>query len=239
MALVTGASQGIGRAFAQSLTSKDNYHVLLGVRNSKSGEEVATGLHDSGHQAPVVQLDLTSPTSIEAAIKDIQTRFGYLDVLINNAGILVNHHQGLSTWGLFTKKFTASVISTAALTEGLVPLLQKAKTGPPRIVFVTSIMGSLERSADKTTLYYPTDYKAYDVSKAATSMLTLNYGRNLDDVGGKDNCVCLGYVKTALTDSNEYCHSPEVGAERIVEFATIGEDRPTGTFSDRNGPLPW
>ncbi|KAJ4323556.1 hypothetical protein N0V84_004297 [Fusarium piperis] len=239
LALVTGASQGIGRAVAQALASNHNYHVLLGVRNPQSGETVATGLRDAGHQASVVQLDLTSPTSIEAAIKDIQTRFGYLDVLINNAGILIDHHDGLSTWDLFTKTFTTNVIGTATLTEGLVPLLQKAKAGPPRIVFVSSVMGSLERATDKTTSYYPIDYKAYDTSKAAVDMLAINYARILEGAGGKVNCVCPGYVKTALNGFNEYGHSPEVGAERIVELATLGEDGPTTTFSDRNGPLPW
>ncbi|KAI8651820.1 hypothetical protein NCS55_01428500 [Fusarium keratoplasticum] len=222
LVLVTGASQGIGRAVAQALAGKHNYHVLLGVRNPQSGETVAAPLRDAGHQASVVQLDLTSPTSIEATIKYIQTRFGYLDVLINNAGILIDHHEGQTTWDLFTKTFTTNVMA-----------------GPPRVVFVSSVMGSLERSTDKTTPYYPIDYKAYDASKAAVNMLTLNYARILDDAGGKANCVCPGYVKTALTDFNEYGHSPEVGAERIVELATLGEDGPTRTYSDRNGPLPW
>ncbi|KAM0418959.1 hypothetical protein ACHAPT_012117 [Fusarium lateritium] len=239
LALVTGASQGIGRAVAQILASKHGYHVILGVRNPESGEKVATELRDAGHQASVVEVDLTSPTSIETATKDIQTRFGYLDVLVNNAGILIDHHEGLTTWELFSKTFTTNVIGTATLTEGLVPLLRKARAGPPRVVFVTSIMGSLERSTDKTTPYYPIDYKAYDASKAAVNMLTLNYARILDDAGGKVNSVCPGLVKTALNNFSQYGHSPEIGAERIVEMATLGEDGPTRTVSDRNGPLPW
>ncbi|KAM5345049.1 hypothetical protein ACJ41O_010911 [Fusarium nematophilum] len=238
LAFVTGATQGIGRAVAQILASQHSYHVILGARQPQDGEKVASGLREAGHKASVVQLDLTSPKSIEAAVKSIETDFGYLDVLVNNAGILLDHYDSLSTWDLFSKTFTTNVIGTATLTEGLVPLLRKAKVGPPRVVFVTSVMGSLERATDKTTMYYNIDYKAYDASKAAVNMLMINYARVLGDKA-KVNSVCPGLVKTALNGFMEYGTSPEVGAERIVEMATLGEDGQTETVSDRSGGLPW
>ena len=239
VALITGANQGIGLAAAQILASKHSYRVIVGSRSPQAGEKVASELREAGHEASNVQVDLSSPTSIEGAIAAIDRDFGYLDVLVNNAGILIDRDASYSTWDLFTKTFSTNVIGTATLTEGLLPLLRKAKAGPPRIVFVTSLMGSLHWATQKDTPFYKIDYKAYDASKAASNMLMLNYARLLEGVGGKVNSVCPGLVKTNLTGYIEHGHDPEIGAERIVEMAIIGEDGPTGTLSDRNGPLPW
>ncbi|KAH7131345.1 hypothetical protein EDB81DRAFT_808392 [Dactylonectria macrodidyma] len=239
LALITGATQGIGRTVAQILATKHSYHAIVAARNPQDGEKVASDLRKAGHQASTIRLDLTSPTSIQGAISAIENDFGYLDVLVNNAGILLDHDPSLSTWDLFNRTFTTNIVGTATLTEGLLPLLRKAKAGPPRVVFVTSIMGSLERATDKTTPYYSIDYKSYDASKAAVNMLMINYARELDGVGGKVNSVCPGLVKTALNNFSEYGHSTEIGAERIVDMATLDENGPTGTLSDRNGPLPW
>ncbi|KAL6406989.1 Fatty acyl-CoA reductase [Ilyonectria robusta] len=237
LALITGATQGIGRTVAQILASKHSYHAIIAARNPQDGEEVATDLREAGHKASVVQLDLSLPDSIQGTIASIEKEFGYLDVLVNNAGILLDHNPSLNTWDLFSKTFTTNIIGTATLTEGLLPLLRKAKAGPPRVVFVTSIMGSLERATDKTTPYYNIDYKAYDASKAAVNMLMINYVRELDGVGAKVNSVCPGLVKTALNNFSEYGHSTEIGAERIIEMATLDENGPTGT-PRRNSERP-
>ncbi|KAF5682424.1 putative short chain dehydrogenase family [Fusarium denticulatum] len=238
LALVTGSTQGIGLAVAKELAIKHNYHVLLGVRNTKAGEEIASGLRKDGHQASVVELDLTSPESIDKAVKHIDEKYGHLDVLINNAAVLLDFYKDLSTWDLFSKTFTTNVVGLGCLTDSLLPLLRNAKNTPPRIVFVSSVMGSLTKATDETTIYYNIDYKAYDASKAAVNMLMLNFARELHDVGGKVNSVCPGLVKTGLSGYHEYGTTTEVGAERIVQMATIGEDGPTRTFSDRSGELP-
>ncbi|QGI69817.1 hypothetical protein CEK27_002146 [Fusarium fujikuroi] len=185
LALVTGSTQGIGLAVAKELAIKHNYHVLLGVRNTKAGEEIASDLQKGGHQASVVELDLNSPESIEKAVKHIEEKYGYLDVLINNAAVLLDFYKDLSTWDLFSKTFTTNVVGTGCLTQSILPLIRKAKNAPPRIVFVSSVMGSLTKATDETTIYYNIDYKAYDASKAAVNMLMLNFARELRDVGGK------------------------------------------------------
>lgn len=239
LALVTGSTQGIGLAVAQALAAKHNYHVLLGVRNTKAGEKIASDLRNNGYKADVVELDLTSAESIAKAAEHIEQKYGYLDVLINNAGVLLDIYKDLTTWELYQKTFTTNVIGTGTLTQTLLPLLRRAKAGPPRIVFVTSLMGSLTKATDKTTMFYSTDYKVYDSSKAAVNMLMFNFARELDDVGGKVNSVCPGLVKTALTAFTEYGTSTELGAERIVEVATDKDkDGPTRTISDRNGEIP-
>ncbi|KAJ4007614.1 hypothetical protein NW752_010280 [Fusarium irregulare] len=239
LALVTGSTQGIGLAVAQALATKHNYHVLLGVRNTQAGEEIASDLRNKGHRVDVVELDLTSPESITKAVEHIEQKYGYLDVLINNAGVLLDMNKDLTTWELYQKTFATNVIGTGTLTQTLLPLLRLAKTGPPRIVFVTSVMGSLTCTTDKTTIYYNIDYKVYDASKAAVNMLMFNFARELDDVNGKVNAVCPGLVKTALSGFHEYGTSTELGAQRIVEVATnMDKDGPTRTISNRDGEIP-
>ncbi|RGP70904.1 short chain dehydrogenase family [Fusarium sporotrichioides] len=239
LALVTGSTQGIGLAVVKELATKHNYHVLLGVRNVKVGEQIATDLRNEGYKADVVEVDLNSDESINKAVAHIEQNYGYLDVLINNAGVLLDGHKDLTTWELYQKTFATNVIGTGTLTQGLFPLLRQAKTGPPRIIFVTSVMGSLAKAIDESTHYYKIDYKAYDASKAAVNMLMFNFAREMDDVGGKVNSVCPGLVKTALTGYHDWGTTTEVGAERIVELATTTDnDGPHKTISDRNGDLP-
>lgn len=239
LVLVTGATQGIGLATAQSLALNHSYHVILGVRNISAGENVATEIRQQGGEASVIQLDLSSKESIEEGIAAIERDHGYLDVLVNNAGVLLDRNPGIEKWELYSKTFLTNVVGTGFLTEGLVPLLEKAKCGPPRIVFLSSTMASLEKALDKDFLMYNVEYKAYDASKAAVNMLAVNFSRVLEPVGGKVNAVCPGLIKTRLTQFMEGAESPEQGAVRVVEMATLGVDGPTGTFTNRRGTIPW
>lgn len=242
--LISGANQGIGRAVATQLAKDHGYHVIVGSRNETAGKEVANALAADGFAASAVQLDLSSDKSIAVAVSSIENHFGVLDVLINNAGVLLDRtalnaaaREELSTRELFTQTFEPNVIGTACLTEACVPLLRKSVF--PRIVFLSSRMGSLELSTNKDTLYYQIDYKAYDCSKAAVNMLALNYARILDDLGGVVNIACPGLVKTHLTNYHAYGTSTDVGAQRIVQLATAQKGSPTRTFSDLNENIPW
>jgi NAD(P)-dependent dehydrogenase (short-subunit alcohol dehydrogenase family) len=145
IALISGANQGVGRATAISLAKEHGYHVIVGSRNLASGEKVAKDIRSEGYTATAVQLELTSDNSIKAAVEKIENEFGVLDVLVNNAGILIDYVPGLTdeskdltTRELFTKTFNTNVIGTACLTEACLPLLQRAEL--PRIVFVSSVM---------------------------------------------------------------------------------------------------
>ncbi|OJI98843.1 hypothetical protein ASPVEDRAFT_485049 [Aspergillus versicolor CBS 583.65] len=239
LVLITGANQGIGLATAQILASKHNYHVIIGARNKHAGEEVAASLRSAGHTASSLELDLNSETSIKNAVATLERDFGYLDILINNAAVLMDLNKDLTPWELYSKTFTPNVIGTGVLTHYALPLIRKARATPPTIIFVSSSMGSLTYSFDKSVFWYPVDYKAYDASKAAVNVLVANYHRILEGEGGKVNAVCPGLVKTNLSGYMEAGSTPEVGATRIVELATAGEKGESGTFTDRNGTVPW
>ncbi|KAK2012107.1 short chain dehydrogenase [Colletotrichum eremochloae] len=239
VALVTGGNAGIGEAVVRQLAKTPGFHVIIGSRNAESGVKLADSLSQGGHSVSSVQLDLVSDESIFKAIKHIEDKHGKLDVLVNNAGILLDRSPDAftTTRDLFRKTFETNVFGTAVLSEAALPLLRKAEN--PRIIFVSSLMGSLERSLDETTPFYNIDYKAYDASKAAVNILAVNYARLLKDVGGASNAVCPGLVKTKLSGYHDYGVPVEVGAERIVSLATSGPGGPTGTFSNRDGVIPW
>lgn len=237
--LISGGNSGIGLATAKSLAVDHSYTVIIGSRNAKTGEEIASSLKSQGLPVSSVQLDLESDKSISAAIEYIVEKFGRLDVLINNAGILIDGLvEGISTRDLFTRTLSTNVVGAACLTEACLPLLRKAEH--PRVVFVSSCMGSITMSLDKTTAWYAADYKAYDSSKAALNMLAANYDRILADKEGSVNVACPGLVATNLSDFvKQYGSPPEVGAKRVVELATVKKGSVTGTFSNASGPLPW
>ncbi|KZL86512.1 short chain dehydrogenase family [Colletotrichum incanum] len=239
IALVTGGNAGIGEAVVRQLAKTPDFHVIIGSRNAESGSRLADSLSQEGHSVSSVQIDLVSDESILKAVEHIRNTHGKLDVLVNNAGILIDLSPDAftSTRDLFRKTFETNVFGTAVLSEAALPLLLKAQY--PRIVFVSSVMGSLEASLDEKTLFYNIDYKAYDASKAAVNILAANYARLLKDASGASNAVCPGLVRTKLTGYNDYGAPVEVGAERIVELATASPGGPTGTFSNREGPLPW
>lgn len=244
IALVSGANAGIGLAVATQLVKDHAYHVIIGSRNAAAGEKVAADLVADGYSASSVQLDVLSDESIAATTSWIEREFGVLDVLINNAGILLDYVPGvieaykdLTTRELFDQTFSTNIIGAACLTEACVPLLRKSDL--PRLVFVSSRMGSLSEATNKSTSFYSMDYKAYDSSKAALNMLALNYARILDDDGAMVNVVCPGLVKTKLTNDTPWGSSTELGAKRIVDLATASKGGQTATFSDREGSVPW
>ncbi len=236
--LISGANQGIGLAVATRLAKEHGHHVIIGSRNAEAGAKAAKKLQEEGCTAESVQLDLDSDQSIAAAAKTIETKLGRLDILINNAGILIDRkNPGQTTRELFTQTMATNVIGTACLTEAMLPLLRKSTH--PRVVFVSSRMGSLHQATVRDTPFFAIDYKAYDASKAATNLLALNYAQILEDVGGCVNAACPSLVSTNLTGYTEYGISTYEGAQRIVELATMGKDAPTATFSDKDGEIAW
>ena len=237
--LISGANQGIGLATATRLAREHNYHVIIGSRNLENGQKVADQLKSDGFSADTVQLDIQSDDSITAATKYLTETYGHIDVLINNAGVLLDR-ANLPVRQLYDTTFSINVAGTACLTEALLPLLRKS-TERPRVIFVSTAMGSLNIGLDSSTPFYSTDYKAYDASKAAVNMLMINYSRILADKKALVNAVCPGLVSTNLTGYMAQGTATEIGAQRLVELATVtGKNTDvTGTFSNSDGSLPW
>jgi NAD(P)-dependent dehydrogenase (short-subunit alcohol dehydrogenase family) len=224
--LVTGANKGLGYETARRLIEQ-GHSVYIGARSVERGEAAANGLG-----ARFVQLDVTDDASVESAMAVIAEREGRLDVLVNNAGIStaadVNGPEAL-------RVFDTNVIGLIRVTQAALPLLEKSDN--PVVVNVSSALGSFwaVTNPERRQFHFPSI--VYGSSKAAVSMLTVQYAKAVPDI--KFNAVEPGFTATDLTPFSAAGQPVELGAEVIVRMATIGRDGPTGTFQEGESDLGW
>jgi NAD(P)-dependent dehydrogenase (short-subunit alcohol dehydrogenase family) len=233
--LITGANKNIGLETALQLLQQ-GYYIYLGSRNLDNGLEAVEKLKaESLSNLEAIQIDVSNDESVKAARVEIGKKTEILDVLINNAGISGGSPQTTNTdLAVFKQVFDTNLFGVVRVTQAFMDLLQKSTQ--PRIVNVTSGMGSLTLHNDPTWKFY--DFKAavYNPSKAALNMYTIVLAYELRDTAFKVNAVDPGYT---ATDFNQYSGSGTVedAAARLVKYATIDADGPTGKFlSDENSP---
>ena len=214
IALVTGASRGIGRATALHL-AREGAHVLLLARTQKSLEPVDDEIRAEGGKASLIPLDLTDGQKIDALGPTLYERFGRLDVLVGNAAILGGlrplTHISSETWD---RVLDVNVTANWRLIRTLDPLLRRADAG--RVIFVTS-----SRVARSGRAYWA----PYSVSKAALETLAKTYANETADSAIKVNIVDPGATATAMRaeaypgEDQETMQTPGQVAEVIVRLA--------------------
>jgi len=237
--LITGANKSIGFEATRQLL-KQGYFVYLGARNLAKGEEAVAKLNAEGlTNVKAIQIDVSNPASIEAASKQIDS----LDVLINNAGISGGIPQTAlaTTTDTIREVFDTNFFGVINVTKAFLDTLKKS--AEPRIVNVTSGLGSLTLHADPNWKYYKVKSAAYGPSKSALNAYTIVLAYELQDTAFKVNAVDPGYT---ATDFNHHSGpgTVEDAAARVVKYATIDQNGPTGGFfSDDNNPetgvSPW
>jgi NAD(P)-dependent dehydrogenase (short-subunit alcohol dehydrogenase family) len=181
---------------------------------------------------------VTSDASIAAAAQRIEKDFGRLDILVNNAGVAAEGERpGASLREQYAETFDVNVFGVMAVIEAFIPLLSKS-TAKPNLVVVSSRLGSLSLIANAQDLQGAVTVPAYRSSKAAVNMVTVYYAKRFLKEGWKVNACCPGYT---ATDLNHFRGSQTVqeAAVNIVRLATLDENGPTGTFSDKERELPW
>jgi NAD(P)-dependent dehydrogenase (short-subunit alcohol dehydrogenase family) len=242
VALVTGASRGIGRATAHRL-ARDSAHVILTARNVADVQDAADRLNGEGLSASALQLDVTDDASVRAAAEHVESRFHRLDVLVNNAGILPEATQAQPAEAIdvamFRQTFGTNLIGAVTVLEAFLPLLRRSEAG--RIVNVTTTMASLSDQTNPESPYYTTVVPAYQASKAALNNVTIALAKALVETSIKVTSVCPGFVQTDLTPVNR-TQAPltaEEAAEVVHRAATLPDDAPSGTFVDAAGTVPW
>jgi NAD(P)-dependent dehydrogenase (short-subunit alcohol dehydrogenase family) len=238
IALVTGANKGIGFETARQLAAK-GVTVLLGARDEKRGREAAETLKKEGLDVQFLQLDVNDPASQDKTAKFIADKFGKLDILINNAGVLRDTHVPASkgTAEQWRDTFETNLFSLVSLTQKLLPLIKKSDAG--RIVNLSSILGSLAMNSDPNSpLGAPSEGAAYNASKAALNMFTVDLANELKDTPIKVNSAHPGWVKTDMGGEAAPL-SVDEGARTSVWLATIPEDGPTGGYYFNGQALPW
>ena len=241
-ALITGANKSIGFEAARQLLQK-GYYVYLGSRNLENGLEAVEKLKAEGfNEVEVIQLDVSDDESVKSARIEIGEKSESLDVLINNAGISGGIPQTTDAdISVFKEVFDTNLFGVVRVTQAFMDLLKKSPE--PRIVNVTSGLGSLTLHNDPAWKYYTVKAPVYNSSKAALNMYTIVLAYELRDTPFKVNAVDPGYT---ATDFNHHSGpgTVEDAAARLVKYATIDASGPSGKFfSDDNSPetgeSPW
>ena len=188
VALVTGASQGIGRACALAL-AKAGATVALAARNEEKLKEVATEIESAGGKAVAFRLDVSSEEAIKSTVKEIAAQLGKIDILVNNAGVtrdgLLMRMKRADWDDVLATNLTASFLLTQAVIGGMM----KQRWG--RIINITSIVGQVGGAGQAN----------YASSKAGLIGFTLSVAREIASRNITVNAVAPGYIATAMTDA--------------------------------------
>jgi NAD(P)-dependent dehydrogenase (short-subunit alcohol dehydrogenase family) len=225
--LITGANKGLGKETARQLIA-NGHTVWIAARDEARGRAAAKELGGR-----FVQLDVTDDASVASAIATIEADGG-LDVLVNNAGIGLVALNGPDA----LKVFDTNAVGIVRVTEAALPVLKRSDNAV--VVNLSSALGSFWANHEPSRPASHFSAIVYAASKAAVSMLTVQYARTVPEV--KFNAVEPGYTATELggTDPATSGGRPVgISARVIVRMATIGKDGPTGTFQEDDVELAW
>jgi 3-oxoacyl-[acyl-carrier protein] reductase len=187
VALVTGASQGIGRACALEL-GRSGAKVALCARNQEKLDQLASEIQSNGGQASVFKLDVGHEEEIKAVLKAVIAQFGKIEILVNNAGItrdqLVMRMKRADWDDVIATNLTAPFL----LIQSAISSMLKQRWG--RIVNVTSIFGQIGQIGQAN----------YSSSKAGLIGLTMAVAREVGSRNITVNAVAPGFIETAMTE---------------------------------------
>ncbi|GAA4299680.1 SDR family oxidoreductase [Compostibacter hankyongensis] len=237
IALITGANKGIGFETARQLAQLDHY-VYIGSRDKSRGLEAVKKLKAGGlTHVNCLEIDVTDIVSIRSAREELESKTQQLDVLINNAGIAGKQPQHISTGGMdnLREVFDTNFFGAVQTTQVFLDLLKKSSG--PRIVNVSSQLGSLTFQRGTSNPHHRI-YDAYSCSKTALNAFTVMLARALEDTAFRINSVGPGYTATGLNQFKGI-QTPAEAAEVVVKYATIDPDGPTGKYFGKKGEIAW
>ncbi|KAK9371430.1 hypothetical protein V1509DRAFT_614674 [Lipomyces kononenkoae] len=217
--LITGANSGIGfeTAIALSQASAD-FHILFGSRSLEKGQKALDEIYTSHSSSllgslSLLQIDVTLESSILAARQDVETKYGKLDVLINNAGIIV--YRPTDTLTRLRETFETNTFAPAIVTEAFLPLLRNSPN--PRLIYVSSNQGSI--SWIFSFEYFQVKGNEYRMSKAALNMLAACHKVDFAEWGCKVCAFNPGFMVTNLTGEEGRARRIQTGARNAREAA--------------------
>ncbi len=226
--LITGANKGIGREVARQLAGK-GFHVFVGARNRAAGCKTIDEIAKKGGKVTFLEIDIADNGSVTAAAHEFAKIADQLDVLVNNAGIMVDGDDAILEISdeLFRKTIETNTLGALRVTRAFAPLLAKSKA--PRVINVSSGGGQLTGGADGWS-------PAYCISKTALNGVTSHLAAALPKFA--INSVCPGWVRTDMGGRNA-TRSVKEGADTIVWLASEAPQELTGKFLRDRKEIPW
>ena len=233
IALVTGANKGIGFEVARQLARR-NFRVFIGARDSDAGVAAVQKLNKEGEkeeygEITFLKIDVSKPDSIRCAAEEFSRSTDRLDVLVNNAGILLDDDKDVLMVApeIFETTLRTNTVGALLVSQAFVPFLKKSDA--PRIVNVSSGGGQLADGADGWA-------PAYCISKTALNGVTVQLAAALPKFAV--NSVCPGWVRTDMGGSNA-TRSVLEGAAGVVWLACEAPQKETGKFWRDRKVIPW
>ncbi len=233
IAFVTGANKGIGFEVARQL-AREGFRIFLGARNPEAGAAAAAKLNHENKEEnsaaiSFIEIDIAKPESIARAAEEFSRQSDRLDVLVNNAGILLDSDKEVLaiTPLVFENTLRTNTLGALFVSQAFVPFLRKSSA--PRIVNVSSGGGQLTDGADGWA-------PAYCISKTALNGVTVQLAAALPDFA--INSVCPGWVRTEMGGSNA-TRSVAEGASGIVWLAAEAPQKESGKFWRDRKVIPW
>jgi NAD(P)-dependent dehydrogenase (short-subunit alcohol dehydrogenase family) len=224
IALITGANRGIGYEICRQL-ARQGMTVILTSRDRHKGVLAVEQLQQEGYGVEFYQLDVTDPESVDDIKNWVQSEYGQLDVLVNNAGVYLD--EGVSVFAItldtLRESFSVNTFGPFMLCQAFIPLMMENDYG--RIVNVSSGYGAITQMGGYTA--------AYKMSKTALNALTRIVASETRRYNIKVNAADPGWVATEM-GGKAAPRTVQEGADTIVWLATLPDDGPTnGFFYDR------
>ncbi len=236
-ALVTGANRGLGREIAGRLAA-EGLRVVAAARDGDAAAATANGIAAAGGDALPLILDVSDPVAIAAGVAELMAQGVHVDVLVNNAGILIDgEHDILSLpRAILATTLETNVVGPLLLTQALLPGMTRRGYG--RVVNMSSTLGTLRDIGDRDSPYAVVDSPAYRLSKGALNLLTALFARAADHPDVLVNAACPGWVRTDM-GSDRAPLSVTEGADTPVWLATLPAGGPSGGLFRERAPIPW
>jgi len=227
-ALITGANKGIGREVARQLAAR-GFHVFIGARNARAGRTAAQDLATEGGKTTFLEIDVSDDENVKTAAREFAKQSDHLDVLVNNAGVIVDGDDGILKISddILRKTIETNTLGALRVMRAFKPLLSKSKE--PRVINVSSGGGQLTDGADGWA-------PAYCISKTALNGVTSQLATALPEFA--INSVCPGWVRTDMGGANA-TRSVEQGADTIIWLATDAPQKLSGKFLRDRKEIPW
>jgi NAD(P)-dependent dehydrogenase (short-subunit alcohol dehydrogenase family) len=230
IALVTGANRGLGLETSRQLLAKGLTVVMAGRDEAALGRARATLSKDEQSRAAIIRMEVTDARSIANAHHVVRERVGPVDVLVNNAAVLVSENDDVLSIpaDAYRRTFDTNVFGAIEVCRAFVPDMVQRRYG--RVVNVSSGAGQLARMST----YAP----AYSMSKTALNAFTRICGATYKGMGVLVNAVDPGWVRTDMGGPSAPRSLPQ-GADTIVWLATLPDDGPTGGFFHDRRAIQW